>query len=123
MQTRQYVLETGIIADDVEVVESVIRWIARPPLDDDDTDTSSYEAQGRLRNTGKKALDSVVIDVSYYDARNDFLGLDKTGFADPDEMDPGGSLVFSVTLEMPEGTTRCVLNVSGKRMGFLRDKL
>jgi hypothetical protein len=114
---KTYNLEIGEVSRHVEVTESVIRFMPSPL--GDDADSSGYEAQGHIRNLGKKKLENVVVDVSYYSAGGEFLGLDKTGFLDSDEVESGDRIPFSVDLDLPEGTSRCVLNVAAKKAGWI----
>ena len=60
--------------------------------------------------------DDVKIDISYYDTYDSFLGLDKSGFFDEDELEPGGTMAFSIDLSIPENTEKCTINISCKRM-------
>ncbi|MFT7617651.1 MAG: hypothetical protein ACI97A_001290 [Planctomycetota bacterium] len=109
----------GKISSHLVVEDHVLRKI----VDQDDEDDPSVEifAQGHIRNCTKKTVDAVTIDVSYYAQDGAFLGLDKTGFLDDDEIEAGCAIPFSIELDIPDGADSLVLNVSAKKMatGFL----
>ena len=83
---------------------------------DEDEIVISWIAQGHLTNVADKPVDDVIIDISYYDMHDSFLGLDKSGFFDEDEIEPGGTMAFSVDLNIPDNTEKCIISISCKKM-------
>ncbi len=69
------------------------------------------------------SLDDLVIDVSYYDKDNVFLGLNKASIFEIDELAPGQSIPFKIDLYIPVLTEHCILNVSGRERKSFWDRL
>lgn len=78
-----------------------------------------YRVQGHVDNISKHHLGDVQYDVSYYDKDNVFLGLDKSEFLDEDEIEPQGSMIIDMELQMPYDTYSCKFNIRAKKIGFL----
>ena len=119
MQT--YAAEPGKISSLLKLEDYVIRFVAdrSPPEEDEDHhDLSSYICQGHISNISGQRLEDLCIDVSYLGATGEFLGLSKTGMLDIGEIAAGETLPFSIYLDIPEGTTKCVLNATAKRKGL-----
>lgn len=112
--TASYEIRLGKVSSCLKIDDSIIRFIIDPPDDEDDKDYSSYQAQGHLSNTTDYSIDNLVIDISYYDKNNKFLGLNKTGMLNVEEMDPKETIPFDIELDIPEGTDTCVLNASAR---------
>ncbi len=119
---KEYKIELGKITPLVNIGDYIIRYIdSSSSLDDDEEDNlSGYSAQGHFTSVSKNTIDNIVIDVSYYNAANDLLGLNKTGsLFDVDDLDPGSTIPFDIDLDIPDETARCVLNVSARELkGF-----
>lgn len=73
---------------------------------------STFQAQGHLTNGTDYSLDNLAIDISYYNKKGDFLGLNKTGLFNVEEMDPRERIPFDITLDIPGETHTCELNAS-----------
>ena len=119
---HSYPLEFGQVSRLLQVDEATIRFVAAPSSADDDQEAaglSVYACQGHISNRSRHPVENLRIDVSYYDEQRRFLGRDKTGLLDIDELAPGEQLPFEIDLQIPEGTARCVLNVTAKRKGLL----
>lgn len=110
---KAYELTPGKVTKHISLDEYIIRNIEEK---DEQEVEISWLAQGHLTNTSDKAVDDVKIDISYYDSNNSFLGLDKSGFFDEDELEPGSTMAFSVELRIPENTKKCTINISCKTM-------
>jgi hypothetical protein len=118
---RTYPVEHGKISPLVKLENYNIRFVedrSFPEEDETDNDLSTYMCQGHISNTSGHRLEDLCIDISYFAATGEFLGLDKTGLLDIDEIDSGETLPFSISLDVPEGTTKCVLNATAKRKGL-----
>ncbi len=74
--------------------------------------------QGHIINVSGQRVEDLGIDVSYLGTNGEFLGLTKTGMLDIDEIDSAETIPFSLDLDIPEGTTKCVLNATAKRKGL-----
>jgi len=107
-------LSLGEISDLVAIDEYTIREVSG--TDEDGNRIADFLVQGHIRNGSSQSIDDVKFDVSYYDSDNCFLGLDKSGFLDEDELEPRGMMAFSINLNIPDGTEQLVLNVSAKKM-------
>lgn len=109
----------GKISPHLIIEDHVVRKIF--DTDYDDNTTVEIFAQGHIKNSASKTVDDVSLDVSYYARDGTFLGLDKTGILDDDEIEPDCMIPFSIELTIPDGTESLVLNVSAKKMhtGFL----
>ena len=112
MDDRFYKLIPGKVIKHISLDDYIIRIIEE--VDDDEIEIS-WLAQGHLTNVSNKSVDDVKIDISYYGTHDSFLGLDKSGFFDEDELEPGGTMAFSVDLNIPENTEKCIINISCKR--------
>ena len=122
-------VEIGRVAQSLAIDELTIRAMDRGDeyggfgLDDDyapPIPRTELRVQGRLRNASGKTLTGVRYDVSYYDCRGAFLGLDRSGLFEDDELDPDDFLAIDMALSMPDDTHRCVFNVRAKRPGWVR---
>jgi len=113
-QLPSFSIKLGKISTCLEIDDYIVRYISDPPEDEDDKDLSSYQAQGHLTNTTDYSLDNLVIDISYYDKEDNFLGLNKTGVFNVEEMDPNETISFDITLDLPEGVKTCLLNASAR---------
>jgi len=110
---ESYELTIGSVTKHISLDEYIIRKIEEH---DEDEIEMSWLAQGHLTNTSVKPVDDVKIDISYYDSNGSFLGLDKSGFFDEDELEPGSTMAFSVDLSIPNNVEKCTLNISCKKM-------
>jgi len=110
---KTYELTPGKMIKHISLDEYVIRKIEEK---DEDEVEISWVAQGHLTNISDKPVDDVKIDISYYDSHDTFLGLDKSGFFDEDELESGGTMAFSVDLNIPESTEKCTINISCKKI-------
>jgi hypothetical protein len=106
---KVYQLIPGNITKYIRLDESTIRKIGENVEEEMQI---SWLAQGHLTNVLDKPLEDVKIDVSYYGSGNSFLGLDKTGIFDEDELDGGSTMAFSLELHIPVNTEKCVINIS-----------
>ncbi len=113
-QPESYSIIPGKISNYLELEDYIIRYIIDSPASEDDRDLSGYQAQGHLTNNTEYSLDNLSIDISYYDNKENFLGLDKTGMLNIEEMDPKETIPFDIDLNLPEGTRKCVLNASAR---------
>lgn len=78
-----------------------------------------YRLQGRIVNATRSKLSSVKYDVAYFDDAGRFLGLDKCGFLDDDELDTGEDyLAIDMELTIPADATRCVFNCRALTASF-----
>lgn len=109
-----YPIQLGKISPCLQIDQYTVRCTHEPPGDEGDNDGSTYQAQGHLTNVTDYSLDNLVIDISYYNKNGDFLGLDKTGLFNVDEMDPRERVPFDITLDIPEETQTCELNASAR---------
>jgi hypothetical protein len=118
MMTANYNVENGKIPGHLAIDESIVRYIARAKDELDDDDPSSFVAQGHLSNGSRLPLVDVTLDLSYYCARGEFLGLTKhelTGLFGPDKIEAGARLPFSFDLDIPDGTVKCLLSATARR--------
>jgi hypothetical protein len=116
---KEYALEPDVITSLIKLEDYVIRYI-KSFRSSDGEDLSGYQAQGRITNIIQTTLHDVVLDVSYYDHKGNFVGLDKTGgLFNIDNLDPGCTIPFDIDLDIPENTARCTLNISARELkGF-----
>lgn len=117
---REYSLSEGKVSEFLSLGDVALRFIKRP-LTDEGEDISGYVVQGHITNKADMPIENLIMDVSYLDSQGGFLGLDKSGVLDVDELDRGQTAPFEIDLDIPEGTERCVLNASAKTadMNFL----
>ena len=111
-------VETGRVSKHVKIAELILRAIVTEE-DDDEEEQIETRLQGRLENISGKFLDDIRYDVSYYDKDDKFLGLDRSGFLDDDEMEGGDQLPIDLEVDLPEDCVRCVFNVRAKRAGWI----
>jgi hypothetical protein len=80
---KSYQLTPGKVTKYISLDEYVIR-----PFEDKDEEEIEISclAQGHLTNIAGQPIDDVKIDISYYDSDDSFLGLDKSGLFDEDEL-------------------------------------
>lgn len=113
MSEESYKLSAGKVIKLISLDEYILRKIEDK---DEDEIEIKWVAQGHLTNTSDKPVDDVKIVISYYDKQGLFLGLDKSGFFDEDELEPRGTMAFSVDLDIPDNTEKCIINISCKKM-------
>ena len=113
MNNTAYELIPGKVIKHISLDDYIIRKVENKG---DDGIEISWMAQGHLTNVSDKPVDDVKIDISYYDSNDSFLGLDKSGFFDEDELEPKSTMAFSVDLDIPDGTKKCIINISCKKM-------
>ena len=114
-------VEMGRISKQVNVPEITIRGV---PLDDECEEETceerlEYRLEGCIVNGTGKCLSGLVYDLSYYAMDGSFLGLDKSGALDTDEMDPHDRLPISMELNIPSGADRLVFNVRATTAGCI----
>jgi len=115
---KEYKIELGKITPLVQIDDYVIRFIDIPgSLDDEADNLSGYSAQGHITSISKSVIDNIIIDISYYNSENQFLGLNTTSsLFNVEELGIGSSIPFDVDLDIPNKTARCVLNISAKEL-------
>ena len=119
-----YSLQLGKISKQISLEEYVIRCKEEIDYDIDDENDDEIEekiieswiAQGIINNENNYSVDEVKISILYYDEKNKFIGLDKSTILDEDEIDANGQITFSIDLEIPDNTEKCLLNISAKKM-------
>lgn len=115
-ETKQNQITLGKISDHLTLDEFVVRHINENRDADVEENLSQVVVQGHVTNKTNATLEDLNIDVSYYDPSGDFLGLDKSGILDTDEIGAKCSIPFSMDLNIPNGTSKCVLNIYAKKM-------
>ena len=115
-ETKQNQITLGKISDDLTVDEFTVRRINENGDGDVKENLSQVVVQGHVTNKTNATLEDLNIDVSYYDPSGGFLGLDKSGILDTDEIGAKCSIPFSMNLNIPTGTSKCVLNIYAKKM-------
>ena len=115
---KDYKIELGKITSLVQLDDYIIRFIDRPSsLDDEEDSLSGYSAQGHITSISKFEIDNIIIDISYYNSENQFLGLNTTSsLFNIDDLGIGSSIPFDIELDIPDETTRCVLNISAREL-------
>jgi len=103
-------LQLGKISPHVTIDDRTIREMV------EQDENRSVVAQGHITNCSARPVDDVRVDVSYYSFDSAFLGLDRSGLLDEDEIEPERTISFSIDLDIPNGTVKCILNVSAKKM-------
>src|SRR3712207_6309823 len=99
---QDYSVELGKISPLLKLEDYIIRFIedkAAGDEDDKDNDLSAYTCQGHISNITGQRLEDLCIDVSYLGRNGEFLGLNKTGMLDIDEIAAGETLPFSIDLD------------------------
>ena len=107
-EAKQDQIVLGKISDNLTVDEFIVRHI--------NENGDQVVVQGHVTNKTNATLEDLNIDVSYYDPSGKFLGLDKSGILDTDEIGAKCSIPFSMDLNIPNGTSKCVLNIYTKKM-------
>jgi len=115
-EKNQYDVSLGKISEHLSVDEFVVLYIENKPDHEDEDDLSGFVIQGHLTNLTETSVDDISIDVSYYDSTGKFLGLDKSGILDIDEIEPKCTIPFEFDLEIPSETSNCILNAYAKKM-------
>jgi len=133
-ETIHIAVERGKIASHIGVPDLVIRRLTSQDLDDYDEleygdsieqgaqlpeQASEYRLQGRIVNKTRGKLSAVKYDIAYYDHGGRFLGLDRSGLLDDDELDRNDFLAIDLELNLPPETSRCVFNCRALRPGLL----
>lgn len=115
-EAKQNQITPGRISDDLTLEEFTLRHINENGDADVEENLSEVVVQGHVTNKTNATLEDLNIDVSYYDPSGKFLGLDKSGVLDTDEIKARCSIPFSMILNIPNGTSKCVLNIYAKKM-------
>ncbi len=115
-EAKQNQIMLGRISDVLTVDEFIVRHINENRDADVEHKLSQSVVQGHVTNNTNVTLEDLNIDVSYYDPSGTFLGLDKSGILDTDEIGTKCSIPFSMDLNIPDGTSKCVLNIYAKKM-------
>ncbi|MEM9185895.1 MAG: hypothetical protein AAGB00_05295 [Planctomycetota bacterium] len=121
-ETIHVAIERGKVSRFLEVPELAVRRLDAGDAHDDDGDpaaSADFQLQGRIVNATKHKLSAVKYDVSYYDTGGRFLGLDKSGFLDDDELDAEDFLAIDLDLDLPPETARCVFNCRALKTGWV----
>jgi len=106
----------GRISNNLTLEEFTLRNINENGGTDAEENLSQAVVQGRVTNKTSTTVDDLNIDVSYYDPSGKFLGLDKSGILDTDEIGARSTIPFSIEVNIPNGTTKGVLNIYAKKM-------
>ncbi len=123
-EKNKYRLTNGKISNFIKVDESIIRFIH-----DQNEEYAGFYCQGKITNISESKLSNITIDISYYDSSGSFLGLnDKTLVSkegimnDLKYLNINDSVPFDINLDIPENTSRCILNIMAQRRSniFLR---
>ena len=111
-----YPLHLGKISKFVDVIDSVIRYIH-----DEDEEFSGFSVEGHLTNISEETLSLLIIDVSYYDEHEHFLGTNTSTLVNEHGLlselkmlESGDTIPFACDLNIPETTVRCTLNIIAK---------
>ena len=138
-ETIHIAVERGKITSHVGVPDLVIRRLqsdelpdyempdidspdyGEPDIDEIASQDEGYEyrLQGRIVNKTRGKLSAVKYDIAYYDHRGRFLGLDRSGLLDDDELDRDDFLAIDLQLTLPPETARCVFNCRALKPGLL----
>ena len=115
-EAKQDQITLGRISDDLTLEEFTLRCVNEDGHADVGEDLSQAVVQGRVTNKTNTTLDDLIVDLSYYDPSGKFLGLDKSGVLDTDEIAAKSSVPFSMDVNIPNGTSKCILNIYAKKM-------
>ena len=115
-EAKQDQITLGRISDDLTLEEFTLRHTNENGDAGVEENLSQAVVQGHVTNKTNATLEDLNVDVSYYDPSGKFLGLDKSGILDTDEIGARCSIPFSIAVNIPNGTSKCVLNIYAKKM-------
>jgi len=101
----------GNISKNTKITDFALRVI-----DESDPLRLDIHLQGHIQNICDLTLDEVKCDISYYDGKGRFLGLNATSFTDLDDVDPGESAPFDLHLNIPAEAVTGKINTHSKRV-------